>query len=296
MGAEANLSRMRPGALLSRLYRKALLPAALAAFSAAGAAAQVQAPVRSPAAPVVVAPVAAPALPLASLSSLPSLSAFPLAAQARVPRVPSPIAAGRAVAAARGVAQALPARRALRLVITGPPGSGKGTYSKRISEDYGPVHISAGALLRAYAADRPELRAVMERGDLVPAELVVGLVRERLQAEDVRRSGFILDGFPRRVEEAKALAAMLAELGTPLDAVVFLDVPREELLRRILARGRSDDTEATFRERMRVYREETLPVLELLRGRGPFLAPSVASGDPETAYLEVRRSLELLPR
>ncbi|MBI4349372.1 MAG: nucleoside monophosphate kinase [Elusimicrobia bacterium] len=273
------------------------IPVLASFLLAASAAAQVQVAVPVRLAPVAApAPVPAPAAAIPKLSSLPILSALPVASVAAVPLVPRAIVAPTVGARAQPLAGALRPSRRLRLVITGPPGSGKGTYSARIEQEYGPVAISAGALLREYARDKPELQAIMNRGELVPSELIVALMRARLAQDDVRDRGFILDGFPRRAEEARALEAILDELGTPLDAVVFLEVPESELLRRILARGRADDNETTFRERMRVYRDETLPVLELLRARAPFLTPSVAAGNAERAYVEVRRAIEGLSR
>lgn len=301
------------------MIRRAWLALILAALSGRVAAQQVEislpvavAPTAHSIVPVVGAALAAPVAPalrplplpaavplLSAIAAFPVARALPISAAAAVPQVPLAVLvqAGAGVARAGGLASRVPRLRPLRLVIAGPPGSGKGTYAARISAEYGPVPISAGGLLRVYAKDHPDIAAIMNAGDLVPAGLVVSLVRDRLAQEDVRRRGFILDGFPRRQEEARALMQMLRETGTQLDGVLFLDVPEAELLRRILARNRgADDNETTFRERMRVYREETLPVYDYLRRVAPFLSPSVAAGDIDTAYGEVRRALDSLPR
>lgn len=268
-----------------------LLALVLAACPSAAAAQSrsVQVPV-----PVVV-PL--PVLPLpaiaSSLAASPAFAPAPLAAPALAPSIPRVATLAPVGELARGSAPSRPARwRPLRLILTGPPGSGKGTYAKRLARDYGPVHLSAGELLREYARNDPGIQAIMNEGRLVPTELVLRLVRERLMRDDVRARGFILDGFPRRLEEARALDAVLAELGMPIDGVVFLEVPEAELLRRILARGRADDNETTFRERMRVYEEQTVPVLEFLRRRAPYLTPEVGSGGPDAAYEAVRKAVE----
>lgn len=187
-----------------------------------------------------------------------------------------------------------PHAKAMRLVIMGAPGSGKGTHSKRIELDFGVKHISSGELLREYAKTDPEVAGYIARGELVPFPIVMRLMKRRLSESDIQASGFILDGFPRRLEDAIALEEMLAELNMPLDALVKLDVPEDELLRRVLGRGRADDTEAVFRERMRVYRGQTEPVFEFLRGKVPFLTPDVSGSDPDAAYENVRRALSQL--
>ena len=271
------------------------MPRALAAFLAlalpALASAQVNVSVEIRVAPNV-SPVVLPFVPLPTLQAIGAASVLPQSSVASIPVISRVVSATPRVARASGLAGAATPARPLRLAITGPPGSGKGTYAKRLETEYGAVHISAGALLRVYAEAHPSVKEIMDKGELVPAELVIRLIRERLSQDDVRAKGFILDGFPRRLEEARALAEILDGLGMPIDAVVFLDVPEAELLRRVLARGRDDDNEATFRERMRVYREETVPVFEALRARAPFLSPSVASGDPDAAYAEVRRAVD----
>ena len=162
-----------------------------------------------------------------------------------------------------------------RLLLLGPPGAGKGTQAARLVADRGIPQISTGDLLRAaVAAGTPvgrEVREVMERGELVSDELVVGVARDRLSQDDARQ-GFILDGFPRTDAQARALDETLRELGRPLDRCVVFVVDEEELVGRLLRRaeieGRSDDNEETIRTRMRVYREQTAPLVAYYRENG----------------------------
>lgn len=182
--------------------------------------------------------------------------------------------------------------RPLRLVIMGAPGSGKGTQSKRIAIDFGVKHVSSGDLLREYARKDPEVADYISRGQLVPFPVVMKVMKRRLAEPDVREHGFVLDGFPRRLEDAIALLEILNELGTPLDAVIKLEVPEEELRRRVLGRGREDDTEAVFRDRMRVYREQTEPVYSYLEDKATFLTPDVTVPDADAAYRNVKQALD----
>ncbi len=163
----------------------------------------------------------------------------------------------------------------MRLILLGPPGSGKGTQSVRLKEKLGISHISSGDLLRDAVKRETELgkqaKEFMEAGKLVQDELVLGMMRERLEADDCG-SGFLLDGFPRTVAQARALGRMLEEDRIPLDHVMSLDVDDEEILSRIRGRreaeGRSDDNEETARERLAVYESETKPLLDFYREAG----------------------------
>jgi adenylate kinase len=177
----------------------------------------------------------------------------------------------------------------IRLIITGPPGSGKGTYSAKIAAEYGVVHISVGELLRAYAQTNPAVAAIMAQGKLVDSQLVLDVVRQRLAADDIKERGFILDGFPRRPNEGAALQDMLGDAG--VDGVIELHVPEAELLRRILARGRADDKPDVFRERMRIYREQTIPAVERFKTGAPVLAPEVSGSSIESNYARVKAAL-----
>jgi adenylate kinase len=178
----------------------------------------------------------------------------------------------------------------LGLVVTGRPASGKGTHGVALAGELGLVHISAGDLLRAHAKTHPEVEAVMKQGGLVPTALVVGLVRERLQQPDVRAQGYMLDGFPRRMEEVDALERMIAE-GLPLDGHIHLDVPIDELRRRARARGRADDDDKVFDDRQRVYDAQTAPAVARLSRLVTTVKPDVSAPDKQANYLKVREAL-----
>ena len=154
----------------------------------------------------------------------------------------------------------------IRVVFLGAPGAGKGTQAERISKKYNVPHISTGDILRSAVKEGTELgklaKSYMDKGDLVPDEVIIGIIKERLSQEDVRERGFILDGFPRTLKQAEALDLMLEELGMPLDKVIYLNVDDEEIVKRLLARGREDDTEEVIRKRLKVYREQTAPLID----------------------------------
>ncbi len=149
-----------------------------------------------------------------------------------------------------------------RLLLIGPPGSGKGTQSALICQAHSLLHLSTGDLLRAeVTANSPlgqQAAEVMNRGELVSDGLVLAIVQEKLKNHV---GGWILDGFPRNVVQARSLANLLEQLHQPLDAVVFLDLTDDELISRLLARGRADDNEAVIRHRLDVYREKTAPLI-----------------------------------
>lgn len=156
------------------------------------------------------------------------------------------------------------------LILFGPPGSGKGTQSERLVEKYGVVHLSTGNLLRAEIADKTplglEAKSFIDKGQLVPDEVVIGMVDSYFDQHKEAR-GFLFDGFPRTVAQAKALDRLLELKKTGIASVIALDVNEEELVKRLLKRGktsgRSDDTdEAVIRKRFSVYTKETTPVAE----------------------------------
>jgi adenylate kinase len=162
----------------------------------------------------------------------------------------------------------------MRVVFLGPPGSGKGTQAKLLAERLGVPAISTGDILRAAVREKTPLgiqaQAVMEKGDLVSDDLIVALIRERIARPDAR-GGFLLDGFPRTVAQGEALEKVLAGNGESLSAVINFLVPESELVGRMLGRataeGRADDRPETIRERLRVYREKTEPLIGFYRKR-----------------------------
>jgi len=163
----------------------------------------------------------------------------------------------------------------MRIVLLGPPGSGKGTQATLLVKQLGIPHISTGALLRDAAARGTELglqaKALTDKGELVPDNVISGMLEERLRNEDVA-NGFILDGYPRNLAQASLLDDLLERLDQPVDEAILIDIGDERIIRRIAKRakeeGRADDTEETVRNRLRVYAEQTAPVADYYAERG----------------------------
>ena len=162
----------------------------------------------------------------------------------------------------------------MNVLVLGPQGSGKGTQAKRISADHEIPHVSTGDMFRALDDEKPlgrEVREIMDRGDLVPDEITIRMIRERL-AEDDALEGFILDGFPRNLAQAQALDEMLREIGRGLDVIFFFDLDdttaKERALGRAHEEGRTDDTPETIARRLSVYHDQTEPVVEYYRTTG----------------------------
>ena len=187
---------------------------------------------------------------------------------------------------------------ARRLLLLGPPGAGKGTQARFLIEDLGIPQISTGDMLRAaVAADTPvgrEAKGFMERGELVPDEVVIGVARERLAQADCK-DGFILDGFPRTAAQAEALDRILEDLGFALERCIALMADADELVKRLLSRaekeGRADDNEATIRTRMSVYEEQTRPLLAHYRRQGVLREVDGEGGIEEIAG-RIREAIE----
>jgi len=186
---------------------------------------------------------------------------------------------------------------ATRIVLLGPPGAGKGTQAATLVEDLKIPHISTGDMLRAAVkAGTPvglKAKAVMDAGELVSDEIVIGIAEERLSQPDAK-AGFLLDGFPRTLAQADALEGLLSKLGVDLDCCLALTVDNEAVVQRLLKRaeieGRADDNEQTIRERMRVYDAETAPLVEFYKVRGQLVEVS-GMGSVEEVGQRVRAGL-----
>ncbi|WP_019508907.1 adenylate kinase [Pleurocapsa sp. PCC 7319] len=159
---------------------------------------------------------------------------------------------------------------AKRLIFLGPPGAGKGTQAQILSENHQIPHVSTGDILRSAVAQQTPLgkqaQDYMNRGELVPDVLILNLIQDRLSYEDAV-SGWILDGFPRNVNQAAFLEDLLAKLEQNADCVLNLEVPDEVLVGRLLARKRKDDNESTIRRRLEVYHQDTVPVINFYQQR-----------------------------
>jgi hypothetical protein len=153
----------------------------------------------------------------------------------------------------------------MRLVLLGPPGAGKGTQAVILAEKLGIPHISTGDLFRANIGEGTplgvEAKGYIDAGKLVPTDVTSRMVKARLEEDDAA-AGFLLDGFPRTVEQAEILEGFLVEFGTALDGVINFQVSEDVVVERMLARGRADDNEETIRTRLQVYRDETAPLIE----------------------------------
>jgi len=185
-------------------------------------------------------------------------------------------------------------------IIFGPPGSGKGTQAARIENEFNLNHLSTGEILRSEVKRGSrvgkEVARIMAAGDLVPDDLIVDMVHRRLQESDAG-GGVLLDGFPRTLEQARALDEMLAEEGKRVDFVIALDVPHDQLVKRIIRRaavqGRADDTKEAIAERMHEYHSLTEAVLDHYRKQGVRVEVIDGTGDPDAVFELVRRAIGL---
>ncbi|WP_213698503.1 adenylate kinase [Acetomicrobium sp.] len=206
----------------------------------------------------------------------------------------------------------------MRMIFLGPPGAGKGTQAVKLASKYGIAHISTGDMLRYHVKNGTDLgekaKAYMDSGRLVPDDLIIEMVKERLEEEDAKR-GFILDGFPRTVNQAEALEKLLKSKDITLDAVVLFDVDEETLVRRLSGRRicpncnaiynvhnsdypedgrckrcgngliqRDDDRPEVVRRRLKVYEEETAPLLDYYRNKGSLISVDASSESDAVLY------------
>ena len=187
----------------------------------------------------------------------------------------------------------------MRMVLVGPPGAGKGTQAGRLVDRFGGVHIATGDILRSNADRGTELGRTasryMDRGELVPDDVMIDMVLERLGEGDCA-GGFVLDGFPRTVPQAEALGKRLEELGRPLDAVVSLQVGEDELRERLAARAEEqdraeDDDEDAIRRRLELFDRETEPLLDFYDGKG-LLVSVDADGDVDEVTGRIAAALD----
>jgi adenylate kinase len=185
----------------------------------------------------------------------------------------------------------------MRLLLIGAPGAGKGTQAERLSERFGIAHISSGDLLRQHVKDQTALgqtiKSYVDRGDLVPDAVVMDMLRKPVVAA-AEAGGYVLDGFPRTVDQAEAAFQVAQSLGAEVQAAVHLDVPRKELVRRLLSRGRgSDDTREVIEHRLQVYLDNTVPLLEYYAGREWMFAVD-GSQPPSAVHEEIVARLKKL--
>jgi adenylate kinase len=185
----------------------------------------------------------------------------------------------------------------MNLLVLGPQGAGKGTQAKRISAEYGIPHVSTGDMFRAEQEAGTDfgrrVGEIMATGQLVPDELTIAMIEERLARDDAR-DGFVLDGFPRNLAQAEALDAMLGGIGRVLDAILFFDVPDEVGMDRALKRAetenRLDDTRDVIAKRLEIYHSDTEPIIEHYRATGK-LVPLHGARTIEEVWREVSDAL-----
>ncbi len=184
----------------------------------------------------------------------------------------------------------------MRLLLIGAPGAGKGTQAERLAARFGIAHISSGDLLRQHVRDQSTLgqrvKAYLDRGDLVPDSLVMDMLRKPVLTA---APGYVLDGFPRTVAQAKAAYEVVQPLGAEVQAAIHLDVPREELIRRLLARGRgAEDAEAVVEHRLNVYLAQTVPLLDYYAGR-EWMVTVDGAQPPEAVHEDIVSRIQKLP-
>jgi len=185
----------------------------------------------------------------------------------------------------------------VNLLLLGPPGAGKGTQAKRVASEYGIAHLSTGEMFRAAIEARTDIgrqvEPILAKGELVPDELTVGLIRERLTSN--ANHGFVLDGFPRNEPQSDALDELLRDLGRELDAILYFDLSDDVATDRMLGRAgeeqRTDDTPEAIAHRLSIYHARTEPVVEHYRVTGK-LVPLHADRPADQVWVEIQQALE----
>lgn len=187
----------------------------------------------------------------------------------------------------------------LNLVLFGAPGSGKGTQSAKLIDNYGLHHISTGEVLRDHIKRETELGKIakqyIDEGQLIPDELMIGILDDVLEKEAKGKKGVIFDGFPRTIQQAEALNELLKKRGTELHAVIGLEVPEEELVQRMLNRGketgRADDNLETIKKRLAVYHNQTSPLKDHYKGQNKYLQIN-GSGNVDDIYNSIAKGID----
>lgn len=182
----------------------------------------------------------------------------------------------------------------MRIAMFGAPGTGKGTQAEKLVGTFSVPQISTGDLLRAAVAEGSQLgrkaKAAMDAGELVADEVVIEMIRERLAQPDAQ-DGFILDGFPRSIKQAESLDVMLERLEQPLEQVIHLEVEDEEIVQRLLSRGRDDDSEEVIRNRLQVFSNQTQPLINYYEDQGKLVSVD-GTGDMQAIYDRIVKALD----
>ncbi|WP_297277055.1 adenylate kinase [uncultured Brachyspira sp.] len=182
----------------------------------------------------------------------------------------------------------------LNIIFIGAPGVGKGTQSALIEKDYSIAHIATGDMLRENIANGTELgktaKSYMDKGELVPDSLVIDMLTDRIKKDDCK-NGFMLDGFPRTMEQAKELSKILDSLNYKINAVIDLYASENIIIERLLNRGRADDNEETIRNRLKVFESQSKPVLEYYNDKVKIIKIE-SVGTPEEVYARIKKELD----
>ncbi|WP_295162072.1 adenylate kinase [uncultured Brachyspira sp.] len=184
----------------------------------------------------------------------------------------------------------------LNIIFIGAPGVGKGTQSALIEKDYLVAHIATGDMLRENISNRTELgktaKSYMDKGELVPDSLVIDMLKDRIKKDDCKK-GFMLDGFPRTMDQAKELSSILDSLNYKISAVIDIFAPEEIVIDRLLKRGRADDNEETIKNRLKVFENQSKPVLDYYSDKAKIIKIE-SVGTPEEVYAKIKKELDML--